>query len=343
MDHDRLFKELLTTFFWEFVEAFLPEVAGYLDRDSVTFLDKEVFTDVTAGERHEVDLVAQGRFKGHDSCFLVHVEQQAQSQADFGRRMFRYFARLYDQHGLPVYPVVVFSHDQQKLELDHHEVRFPDRRVLDFRYRVIQLRRLSWRRFVNRPNPVVCALMSKMRIAPADRPRVKLECLRLLTTLRLDPARVHLISGFIDTYLHLNAAAVPNQVFFGFGGGVFDRQVLGGAITQAAPGGWVDSVAAAIGSGMGRDFSRFPRQTVVRNDMTLEISGRGGDRAFESRHSRRKCHIHGHSCNNFYLLGGPDKGVTNDEVTIPRRLRQTRGSGRRLCRPCGSQSPRSSC
>ena len=206
MDHDRLFKELLTTFFWEFVEAFLPEVAGYLDRDSVTFLDKEVFTDVTAGERHEVDLVAQGRFKGHDSCFLVHVEQQAQSQADFGRRMFRYFARLYDQHGLPVYPVVVFSHDQQKLELDHHEVRFPDRRVLDFRYRVIQLRRLSWRRFVNRPNPVVCALMSKMRIAPADRPRVKLECLRLLTTLRLDPARVHLISGFIDTYLRLNAA-----------------------------------------------------------------------------------------------------------------------------------------
>ena len=29
--------------------------------------------------------------------------------------------------------------------------------VLDFRYRVIQLRRLSWRRFLNRPNGVVCA------------------------------------------------------------------------------------------------------------------------------------------------------------------------------------------
>ena len=42
MDHDRLFKELLTTFFWEFVEAFLPEVAGYLEPASVVFLDKEV-------------------------------------------------------------------------------------------------------------------------------------------------------------------------------------------------------------------------------------------------------------------------------------------------------------
>ena len=205
VDHDRLFKELLTTFFWEFIEAFLPKVAGYLDRDSIVFLDKEVFTDVVAGERHEVDLVVRGRFRGQDSFFLVHVEQQAQSQAGFGRRMFRYFARLYERHGLPVYPVVVFSHDQRKLEPDRHEVRFPDRRVLDFRYRVIQLRRLSWRRFLNRPNGVVCALMAKMNIVEKDRPRVKLECLRLLTTLRLDPARMQLVSGFVDTYLRLNA------------------------------------------------------------------------------------------------------------------------------------------
>ncbi len=29
IDHDRLFKELLTTFFWEFIQLFLPEVATY--------------------------------------------------------------------------------------------------------------------------------------------------------------------------------------------------------------------------------------------------------------------------------------------------------------------------
>ena len=47
IDHDRLVKELLTTFFWEFIEFFLPEVAIYLERDSISFIDKEVFTDVT--------------------------------------------------------------------------------------------------------------------------------------------------------------------------------------------------------------------------------------------------------------------------------------------------------
>ncbi len=48
MDYDHLFKELLTTFFVEFVQLFLPDVAAYLDSASLEFLDKEIFTDVTA-------------------------------------------------------------------------------------------------------------------------------------------------------------------------------------------------------------------------------------------------------------------------------------------------------
>lgn len=35
IDHARLFKELLTTFFVEFLELFLPEVLAYLERDSI--------------------------------------------------------------------------------------------------------------------------------------------------------------------------------------------------------------------------------------------------------------------------------------------------------------------
>jgi hypothetical protein len=44
-----------------------------------------------------------------------------------------------------------------------------------------------------------------MNIAASDRPRVKVECLRLLVNLQLDPARNFLISGFVDTYLRLNS------------------------------------------------------------------------------------------------------------------------------------------
>ncbi len=47
--------------------------------------------------------------------------------------------------------------------------------------------------------------MAKMGMNLEERPHVKLECLRLLTTLQLDPAKMRLISGFIDTYLRLSA------------------------------------------------------------------------------------------------------------------------------------------
>lgn len=206
MDHDRLFKELLTTFFAEFVQLFLPDMAAYLDPDSLEFLDKEVFTDVTAGEKHEADLVVRAKFRGQDAFFLVHVENQSTARAGFPKRMFVYFARLHEKYDLPVYPVVIFSHDAPRApQPGRYRVAFPGRDVLDFRYTVIQLNRLPWRRFVRQHNPVAAALMAKMRMAERDRPRVKLECLRLLATLKLDPARARLIAGFVESYLRLTA------------------------------------------------------------------------------------------------------------------------------------------
>jgi len=206
VDHDRLFKELLRTFFIEFIDLFFPEVGAGLDRQSLIFLDKEVFTDVTSGERREVDLVVRARFREQDSFFLIHVENQASAKAGFHKRMFRYFARLDELHDLPIYPIAVLSFDEPlRAEPNNYRVEFPGFMVMDFHFRVIQLNRLNWRDFLRQPNPVASALMSKMKMTPAERPRVKLECLRLLATLRLDPARMQMISGFVDTYLRLNA------------------------------------------------------------------------------------------------------------------------------------------
>jgi predicted transposase YdaD len=205
-DHDRLFKELLSTFFLEFLELFLPDVAAQIEPSSLQLLPQEYFADLTSGEKHIVDLLAQVQLAGQKVGFLIHVEAQATAKADFGRRMFFYFARLYQKYLQPVYPIVIFSFDEPLRPEPHtHTVELLNLKVLEFNFKPIQLNRLNWRDYLNQPNPVAAALMAKMRIAPADRPRVKTECLRLLTTLRLDPARTQLISGFVDTYLRLNA------------------------------------------------------------------------------------------------------------------------------------------
>jgi Putative transposase, YhgA-like len=100
INHDKLFKELLTTFFVEFLELFVPGVVPYLDKTSITFLDKELFA---SEKRREADIVVSVRFKEMDSFFLIHTEAQAQHQAEFPIRMFHYFAALHEKFKLPVY------------------------------------------------------------------------------------------------------------------------------------------------------------------------------------------------------------------------------------------------
>jgi hypothetical protein len=84
-------------------------------------------------------------------------------------------------------------------------VTFPDFPVLQFNYRVVQLNQLDWRAYLTSTNPLAAALMARMRIAPADRWRVKLACLRLLAGLRVQGQQQRLLSQFVDLYLPLKS------------------------------------------------------------------------------------------------------------------------------------------
>ena len=153
-----------------------------------------------------MDLIAKVRFRGQEAFFLIHIENQSKVSHDFPFRMFRYAMRLHLKHHAPVYPVVIFSHDAPtRPEPARYIIAFPDKTVLQFDYKVIPLNRLSWRKFLKTPNPAAAALMAKMQIASSDRVKVTREIRRMIATLKLDPARADLISGFMGAYLKLSA------------------------------------------------------------------------------------------------------------------------------------------
>lgn len=211
IDHDAIFKALLSTFFLDFLELFLPQVLAYSEPSELslepTETVREIFSPLAPGKKKVADLVARLSFRDQSACFLLHVESQssASSQEDFRWRMFHYFARLHEKYHLPVYPIALLTFDEPKQVQDNrYVVSFPDRQVLEFSFISIQLNRLNWRDFLKRQNPVASALMAKMKIAPSERAQVKAECLRLLATLELNPEKMELISGFIGTYLRLN-------------------------------------------------------------------------------------------------------------------------------------------
>jgi Domain of unknown function (DUF4351) len=204
VSHDHLFKQVLGEFFPEFIELFFPQVAAYLDRDSIEFLPLEVFADLLEGQALETDVIVKAKFQGQDSFFIIHVEHQANYYQGFDRRLFNYFTLLHRDYGLPVYPIVIFSHRSPQEDGDRtYEVTFADWQVLRFNYRVIRLNHLPWRDYINQENPVASAFMAKMKVPRRERPLAKLACLQSLARQRLNPAQMLLLSGFIDTYLRL--------------------------------------------------------------------------------------------------------------------------------------------
>src|SRR2546427_576698 len=114
MPRDQLFKELLRSFFREFLELFFPAAAARLDFSRVEFLDREVFTDIPEGSRREPDLVARTyTLDGRPEIILVHVEVQAKVDRDFPYRMWEYYALLRLRFKLPSFLSWYTSHPAQ--------------------------------------------------------------------------------------------------------------------------------------------------------------------------------------------------------------------------------------
>jgi hypothetical protein len=203
-NHDGLFKKLLRTFFLEFVDVFLPDVAEYLDRDSIEFLDKEVFPELGEDFVREMDLVVKARFRGKPLFFLINIEPQSSRQARFNRRMFFYAAWLDKTFDLPVYPVALLTYDKPRTpEPNSYAIDFPGWQVLNFQFRTIQLNHLNWRDYLRHHNPVATALMVKMNIARQEQGQVKIEMLRLFSTMKLNREKMTLIARFMEAYLRL--------------------------------------------------------------------------------------------------------------------------------------------
>jgi predicted transposase YdaD len=207
-DHDQLFKKLLKAYFAEFIELFFPRLHRKIDWTSLQFIDKEIFSGRPKSARRSVDLLVKVKFLNKEEAFfLIHLEHQAQPQAKFGKRMFEYFCYLTANYPIPVYPIALFSFPAPlRPEPTSYKVKVGDSRIVNFRYKVVQLNRLNWRDFIRSENPIASALMAKMRFDVADRPLVKLQCLRLFATLRLDEDKQSVITEFINTYLKLTAA-----------------------------------------------------------------------------------------------------------------------------------------
>ncbi|MCJ8346636.1 Rpn family recombination-promoting nuclease/putative transposase [bacterium] len=180
-DHDAIFKQLLTVFFKEFIDLFLPWFSDKLDFENLEFLDKEIFLyGLSKNKKNYVDLVCKAPMKQGDQeakLILIHVEIQSTKDNKMAKRMFNYCCQLRLKEDLDIIPIVLFA-DDVKWKTDvknYYDMDYNNKKYLHFEYEQIKLLNLNAKDYLNNPNPLAQALMAKMDLSKVDQKKIKVQ------------------------------------------------------------------------------------------------------------------------------------------------------------------------
>ena len=206
MDHDALFKMLLKRprILKGFFDVFLPDVGRFIDFARLEFVDKERVT--AEGRKRTGDLLIKTRFSGRSAGFLIHLEHQAQPDADLARRMLEYWLLDWREYDLPVYPIAVLSCKQPATGSSPPlEVRFPNKRILQFEFEVIDLPKMDAGAYARMANPAALALAARMKTDPAGRVPLTRDFFISLARTAATRKDQELVAGFFSRYHPLTA------------------------------------------------------------------------------------------------------------------------------------------
>jgi hypothetical protein len=118
--------------------------------------------------------------------------------------MLEYFMLDWREYDLPVYPVAVLSHRQVlAASLSPLTISFPNKKVMEFSFDVIDLPRMNAESFVKTPNPAALALASRMK-SEVKRVSLAEDFFVTLSGIPLGQREQRLVASFFSSYQPLN-------------------------------------------------------------------------------------------------------------------------------------------
>jgi hypothetical protein len=204
-DHDQLFKQLLRTFFPNFLGLVCPKLPPIVSPEGVRFLEQELFAHWPTGRKLEVDLLAriEENPAGEVAAFLVHVEIESRFRASSPRRLRAYFYALKGRYDDPILSILVsLRGGPPGISSQVLEEQFGGQ-CQRFSYASFGLRGCGAPDYLARPEPLAWALAALMRHSGAGRPQLKLECLQRISRASLSGAETLVLVNCVETYLEL--------------------------------------------------------------------------------------------------------------------------------------------
>lgn len=172
-DNDPLLKELVRTFFADFLSLVTPQIRAA----SWSFLDKELLSDWPERRRREPDLLAHV-IEELGSPLLVHVEIESCHRGTMPERLWRYHHLLKGRFAEAVVTILVnLRGGPPGLSQKTVEER-ASFQLRTFEYTVLGLSGSSPLELLNRPEPLAWALAALTRHRRLRRCALKIQCLK---------------------------------------------------------------------------------------------------------------------------------------------------------------------
>ena len=211
-DMDGGWKQMIEDYLEEFFRFFFPDVHASINfQAGHKFLDKElakVLVDTETGDRRADKLIQVQWMDGTVEWVLLHVEVQAQSDADFAQRMYVYNYRIWDRYQKPVISLALLVDASATFRPDRFhqekggcqlEFRFPVVKLLDYK---------TEEELAADPSPFALASLIQLRKIQAGRDvqqryRFKLAFIRELYSRGYEQDDILKLFRFMDYILRL--------------------------------------------------------------------------------------------------------------------------------------------
>ena len=210
--HDKRFKNLFSSDLRGFVSLFMPDMAKVVKWGAITFIDKELFIDIPAGARREIDLLARLPTRQGDLAFLLLTEIEdregrTRDEMILPERIFMYYGLARSRYRLPIFPVMLYLFHARSGQPWHlHRHGLLDHDIMTLKIRRIALPTLDARTYLSQGTAMagaLGALMDRGRWSPAEH---KVACLDVIGKANANDAVKFLALDTVETYLELSEA-----------------------------------------------------------------------------------------------------------------------------------------
>jgi len=212
---DTLWKAILEDIFDDFLLFFFKEDAELFNLEKgFVFLDKELEQLFPSGSEKTstkfVDKLVKVFTKtGKEEWILVHVEVQGYNDADFAKRMFTYFCRIYDRYNVPVTCIAIFTDANKNYRPSTFSYSFMGTETI-FRYNVYKISDQQESELGKSDNPFAVVILTvlialkKGKITEEELLNLKTELLKSLFKKQIPTKKISAIMRFLQYYVNFD-------------------------------------------------------------------------------------------------------------------------------------------